>query len=191
MGQNRSQPFSPFGSALKHLREKNSKSQAEVSGAVEIPQDILVSYELGEVRPSEDVLFLLIQHFDLKDNEADELWRLAGYGGRSMDDKQYFINDEIGGVKQAQSSIISQDNEKIVYTDMIQIMVNNYGVILNFMQGAGINVQPLAVARVGMSKEHARSVLEVLKKTLEQADENGIQKNVKPKQLPSSSQNQD
>jgi hypothetical protein len=53
---------------------------------------------------------------------------------------------------------------------MIQVMVNNYGVIINFMQGAGPGSQPMAVSRVGMSKEHARSVLEVLQKTLEQAD---------------------
>ena len=42
---------------------------------------------------------------------------------------------------------------------------------MTFLQGAGPNNQPLAVSRVGMSKEHARSVLEVLKKTLEQSDD--------------------
>lgn len=191
MGQHKSQPFSPFGLALKQLREKKSKSQAEVSGAVEIEQDRLVSYESGEARPTEDVLFLLIQHFNLKETEAAELWRLAGYVGFSSDDAQYFMNDEDGGVKETRTVNISQDDSKIVYTDMIQVMVNNYGVILNFMQGAGVNNQPLAVSRVGMSKEHAKSILEVLKKTLEQADNIDPKVRKRPNHLPSGSQNQD
>jgi len=191
MAKSKPQPFSPFGIALKRLREKNAKSQAEVSGAVEIDQDRLASYEQGEVRPSEDVLFLLIQHFNLKDAEADELWRLAGYVRNGVDDDQYFMNDDFGSVKQTQTVAVSREDAKIVYTDMIQIMVNNYGVILNFMQGAGANNQPLAVARVGMSKEHARSVLEVLKKTLEQADQIEIKSNIGPKRLHSGQKNKD
>ncbi len=55
---------------------------------------------------------------------------------------------------------------RIVYTDMVHVMVNNYGVIMNFMQTAGPGSQPLAVSRIGMSREHAQSVLEVLQKTL-------------------------
>ena len=59
---------------------------------------------------------------------------------------------------------------RIVYTDMVQISVNNYGVVINFLQGAGINNTPLAVSRIGMSKEHAKSLLDVLSNTLKQAD---------------------
>lgn len=191
MGQHKAQPFSPFGLALKQLREKNSKSQAEVSGAVEIDQDRLVSYESGEARPTEDVLFLLIRHFNLKDNEANELWRLAGYINHGTDHAQYFVNDEMGGAKESRTVMVSQEDARIVYTDMIQVMVNNYGVILNFMQGAGVSNQPLAVSRVGMSKEHARSILEVLKKTLEQVDDSSLVADGKPKQLPPGSKIQE
>ncbi len=136
---------------------------------------------------------MLIQHFNLQDKEAQELWRLAGYNNQGNDDAQYFMNDEIGEARQTRSVSISQEDAKIVYTDMIQVMVNNYGVILNFMQGAGVNDQPLAVARVGMSKQHALSVLEVLKKTLAQADELNSQKSTPTtrKHLSSGSQKQE
>lgn len=191
MGQNKPQPFTPFGLALKHHREKESKSQAEVSGAVEIDQQILSSFESGESRPSEDILFLLIQHFNLEGKEADELWRLAGYTNMTSDDTQYFINDEIGGAKETHTAAITQEEAKIIYTDMIQVMVNNYGVILNFMQGAGSGNQPLGVARVGMSREHALSVLEVLKKTLEKADDMSAVKRSAPSRLPSGKKTKD
>ena len=45
------------------------------------------------------------------------------------------------------------------------------------MQTTGPNNQPLAVSRIGMSKEHAKSVLELLQQTLNQ-------QNQSPKALP-------
>jgi transcriptional regulator with XRE-family HTH domain len=184
MGTHKAQPYISFGKALRQLRERARKSPMEVSGAVEIDTATLMRYETGEIRPSEDILILLIQHFSLKEDEASELWRLAGYL-QSPSDAFFFANDEF-----AQRSKTTSDNssDRIVYTDMIQVMVNNYGVIMQFMQGAGMSSQPLAVARVGMSKEHARSVMEVLKKTLEQADAMVAKK---PLQLPPSNQSQD
>jgi len=170
MKSNKKTPYRSFGEELKKLRVTSGKSSAEVSGAVEIEENKLLSYEIGEQRPSEDILLLIIQHFGLKDEKAAELWGLAGYNDnwRSTEDK-FFINDEQGKPKQVSVGIVEQDI-KIVYTDMLQVMVNKYGVIMNFMQGSGLGNQPLAISRIGMSREHAISVLEVLKKTLEQAD---------------------
>ncbi len=185
MGTNKPQPFSSFGEALRRLRETNSRSQIEVSSAVEIEQEKLQSYELGEVRPSRDILMLLIQHFNLKGQAASELWRLAGYEETFVEDVQYFINDDEGEAKKSQSIAINPADLRIVYTDMLQVMVNNYGVIINFMQGAGPNGAPLAVSRIGMSKEHARSVIEVLKTTLEQSENPDSKTSAAPKQLPS------
>lgn len=168
MGENKHRPYQSFGDVLKELRAKALKTPAEVSGAVEIEESRLKLFEDGTQRPDEDVLMLLIQHFNLGDEQASELWKLAGYSGKP-DEEVFFMNDDQGSPQQVTVGVSPHD-ARIVYTDMIQVMVNNYGVIMNFMQGAGPGNQPLAVSRVGMSKEHARSVLEVLKKTLDEAD---------------------
>lgn len=168
MSEKHNAPYRSFGEVLKKLRATAAKTSAEVSSAVEIDETKLKQYEEGEQRPSEDILILLIQHFNLQDEQASELWKLAGYTGEP-DEDQYFMNDDLGNAQTMTVGVSAQD-ARIVYTDMIQVMVNNYGVIINFMQGAGPGSQPMAVSRVGMSKEHARSVLEVLQKTLDQAD---------------------
>jgi len=168
METNNKQPYRSFGEVLKSLRSKALKTSAEVSGAVEIDEDRLKLYESGEQRPTEDILLLLIQHFALQDDQADELWKLAGYSGQPDEDK-FFMNDDQGQPQQVTVGVTAHD-ARIVYTDMIQVMVNNYGVIVNFMQGAGPGNHPLAVSRVGMSKEHARSVIQVLQRTLDEAD---------------------
>lgn len=176
MGNEKQHPYRSFGEVLKNLRANASKTPAEVSGAVEIDEAKLKSYENGEQRPSEDILILLIQHFALKDDQANELWKLAGYVG-GPDEEKYFMNDDNGNIQQVTVGVSPHD-ARIVYTDMLQVMVNNYGVIINFMQGAGPGNNPLAVSRIGMSKEHARSVLEVLQKTLDQADNPQEQKRI-------------
>lgn len=174
------QPYVSLGTALKKLREKHAKSHAELSGAVEVDVNAIQDYELGRARPSEDILLLIIQHYDLKDEEAKKLWSLAGYG-ESRDETQYFDNDD-DKIKQTKTVMVNAQDIRIVYTDMLQVMVNNYGVVINFLQGAGINDIPLAVSRVGMSKEHAQSLIDILTKTLKQAEE--VEKKPTIKQLP-------
>lgn len=167
-------PFQALGNKLKSVREQQKQSMAEVSGAVEIDNDVLEKIESGEQRPSEDILLLMISHFDLKDEEAARLWELAGYSDtKSASAEQRNIFD----LNQPVAMLMPMDL-RVVYTDMVHVIVNDFGVVMNFMQGTGQNNQPLAVARIGMSKEHAQSVLEILQQSLHQ------QKRT-PKTLPS------
>ena len=72
MGQPNKQPFSIFGNVLQDARTQLKKTRAEVSGAVEISEDQLEKFENGEKRPTEDILHLLIQHFQLREDQAAE-----------------------------------------------------------------------------------------------------------------------
>ena len=122
-------------------------------------------------------MHLLLQHFDITGTKADEMWKLAGYG-HVLNPEQIFLQEDSVSVPQDLALQLTPQDNRIVYTDMLQVMVNNYGVIMNFMQGAGSNNQPLAVARVGMSKEHAKTVIQVLQKPLDEAEQTA-----KPKHL--------
>jgi transcriptional regulator with XRE-family HTH domain len=160
------QPYESLGKELKKLRSLRNESIAEVSGAVEIEIDELTNYEKGLSRPGEDILALLISHFDIKDKDSDKLWTLAGYDNNYGNDS-FAISDE--NIMQSQPVFVLPIDARIVYTDLVHVMVNNYGVVVNFMQSSGPSNQPLAVSRIGMSKEHAYSLLEVLQNTLEQS----------------------
>lgn len=164
-------PFRALGNKLRSVREAQKQSLAEVSGAVEIDDEMLEKIEAGEQRPSEDILMLIISHFGLQDDDATGLWELAGYtDGKSGDQRQAFeLNQPI--------AMLMPMDARIVYTDMVHVMVNDFGVVMNFMQNNGNGSQPLAIARVGMSKEHAQSVLELLQKSLQPSTKH-------PKSLP-------
>jgi hypothetical protein len=156
-------PYRPLGRRLKALREKAKESLAEVSGAVEIDVRELASFELGQARPNEEVLLMLISHFSTQDEEAVQLWELAGYGVTKVSSAQMISDVSV-------SAHVSNSNP-ILFTDVVDIMVNNYGVVMNFMQSSGPNAKPNAVARIGMSREHAKSVLQILQVTLNQTEQ--------------------
>ena len=172
-----SKPYKLLGDKLRSLRQKNSESVAEVSGAVEIDPEMLESIEQGDQRPSEDILLLLISHFSSRDSEADHLWQLAGYERPDQHDHAASANDQYS--PQPAMMILPID-ARIVYTDTVHVMANNHGVVMNFLQNAGPNNQTIAVARVGMSREHAQNVVELLQRTLAQSD----QKNIAQKNAP-------
>lgn len=170
MSQNNQEfPYKSLGLRLKRMREKLQETIAEVSGAVEIDVQALSAIERGSVRPGEDILLLLISHFGVKEDEAVQLWNMAGY------DQHTLRGDAIEGDEAAKPSVIVMPSDaRISYTDMVHVTINNYGVVLNFMQGSGLNNQPMVVSRVGMSREHAKSVLELLQRTLAQSEQKSL-----------------
>lgn len=156
-------PFKPLGRRLKALRDSAKESLAEVSGAVEIDVRELASFELGQSRPNEETLLLLISHFNAHDDEAVRLWELAGYGVSKIGAAQMSSG--------APTSASKSTEDPILFTDVVDVMVNNYGVVMNFMQSSGPNHKPNSVAKVGMSREHAKSVLQILQATLSQTEQ--------------------
>lgn len=151
-------PFQILGRRLRGMREKLRESLAEVSGAVEIEIDALNSIELGQQKPSEDILLLLISHFGVREEEATSLWELAQYDQQ----RPHKDNDTI-----RPSVMVMQGEARIIYTDVVHAVANQYGLVINFMQESGPAGQPLIISRIGMSREHAKSLIDVLKQTLE------------------------
>lgn len=148
-----------FGSYLKKLRINRRESLADVSGAVEIDVMVLDHIESGNIKPTEDILMLLISHYCLKEDEALRLWKLGGY-----EDGQKLLSEY--AVSSSPQNNHIPDNS-ILYTDSTQVIANQYGVIIEFLQGMGLDGKPKSVSRLGMSREHAKTIIEVLKKSLE------------------------
>src|SRR5579863_92581 len=72
-------PFDALGAQLKQLRNKVNETLGDVSADVEVDEKHLKRIEDGFERPSEDILTLLINHFNLPEEAALDLWDLADY----------------------------------------------------------------------------------------------------------------
>lgn len=65
---------------------------------------------------------------------------------------------------------ISPDT-KVLYSDSMFVHVGPFGVVLDFAQTVGpTNKQQTIVSRVGMSKEHAKAMIGVIKQKLDEGD---------------------
>ncbi|MBL8121259.1 helix-turn-helix domain-containing protein [Candidatus Saccharibacteria bacterium] len=172
-GKKTSLPYEPLGSKLRQLREQHRESVAEVSGAVEIDETHLVSIESGKDRPSEDILLLLISHFGVGEDHAEELWELAGYVPQSSDtDSRDHKHEDHDDVKRTAAMMIMLD-PRIMYSDSVEVVSNKQGVVLNFSQTAGADSPPLTISRVGMSLEQAKAVMGILHQVLYSQDNPG------------------
>jgi hypothetical protein len=161
-------PFKPLGRHLKYLREQLQESVLEASGAVEIDPDTLKRIEDGLERPSEDILMLLIQHYNPQDQEAVQLWELAGYEG-DRDPKQRLedIMGHLGSNKQL--IMLMAMDVRTMYSDGLDIDITKAGLTMNFTQATSQN-RRTAVGRIGMSYDQAAEVLKTLQTALLRAN---------------------
>lgn len=175
-------PYQTLGNHLRYLREQLSESLAEVSGAVEIDERQLERIEAGHERPAEDILLLLISHFDMQDQEAVQLWELAGYDG--MGASQPKVEEIIEDLTSGQKSVVVLlgVDTRTAYSDSVSIESDAAGVTIKFGQ-LNSKRQAQHVAKVGMSYEQAEEVLHKLQSALLKG-----KYNKQPKQLPPSTQ---
>jgi transcriptional regulator with XRE-family HTH domain len=161
--QGQGTPFKTLGDHLRFLREQSKESLAEVSGAVEIDEQVLERIEAGAERPVEDILMLLINHFNMQDQEAVQLWELAGYTGE-VPERWRTIVEDLPSAAKNMVMLLAMDT-RTMYSDSVHIDCNQAGVTMSFAQTAG-DAKSTPVAKVGMSYEQAESVLQTLQQAL-------------------------
>lgn len=170
-------PYQALGARIKLLREQWQQSIGEVSGTLEIDEATLLAIEDGRTMPADELLDMLISHFLLTDEQADELRDMVDqYNNQASDALMGGIEDML----MKQVVMYLPVDSKIVYTDSMNAVVNDHGVVLQFMQGAGPDGQPLPVSKVGMSREHAERMIKVLRSTLDQHDRSNERKTLPP-----------
>lgn len=157
-------PYKNIGQRIKQWREGQHESVDEVSGAVEIDTEELMKIEQGKILPSEDILLLLVSHLGVHETEAKRIFEQAGYA-RTSTDQNSAIDEQM--VRQM-LMVIPVDN-RILYSDSINLSVNKRGMVFDFLQTVG-NAQPNTVARIGMSIEHAKSVHKLLSRMIKESE---------------------
>ncbi len=162
-------PYQYLGERLKLLREGNNESVDDVSGAVEIAPTELEQFEAGRDRPSEDILLLLFSHFDVESLHAAELWKLAGYLGRPDGSDEPDIPQGFPSQDHQHAMMIMVD-PRIMYSDGVEVVAGNRGVVVNFSQVHGPEGKPLTISRIGMSRVQAEQLMGILHQVLYDMD---------------------
>ena len=195
---------SSFGKILKNYRQASGTSMTSLARSLNVSKSYLSKLEHDASTPSRGFIKKIITVLNLSDNERSLLKRFAGYGEFASQriqsrigvtvgmEKEKMVIDENLQPRNSDNSIekevkkvedkkvnveIKLDPNKtpILYTDSIFISSNKLGLVLNVAQSMGPIPQQNIVARIGMSKQHAQELLEVLNKHLL----SGVKKEVK------------
>ncbi len=168
-----SRPYKTFGERIKFLREQWQQSLKEVAVTLEIDELTLKSIEDGTELPDIDQLDMLISHFLLTEDQAEDLRELANVNNSSAAKpiNSLFPPGLEDAITKQIMMVLPADN-KVVYTDSMNATVTDNGVILQFMQSNPGSQQPTTISKLGMSREHANKIIEVLTQTIKQHDSN-------------------
>jgi len=100
----------------------------------------------------------------MQDNEAVQLWELAGYDRRANPDMIGLnIQEELQSGKPV--VMLLAVDVRTQYTDGVEVSVNKAGVVMTFTQAGGMG-QPQPVSRVGMSIQQAEAVSNALQQSI-------------------------
>ncbi len=157
-------PYKSLGQKLKTTRLQHKQTLNEVSGSIELDVKKLQSIERGAEKPTEEILDSLIEHFGIKEPEVSSLMSLAGYiedDGMPMN-----ILDLLSGMNFPKTFImLSQSEQRALFTDSLDIHYDSKGLLMNFKQGLG-NPQAISVAKLAMTYEQAEQVYSTLQRVL-------------------------
>jgi len=164
-----------FGEKMRIYRQRKGESISQVGIAINIDRTHISKLENGHERPSRQILLRLIRHYSLSNMEASELWNLAGFPtGLVALENQKEVNINMDESQKVNVSTTNQvevkvpDNSVVLYTDTVFVTRSAFGLVLDFAQGVGPTNERRVVSRIGMSIEHAKSLVELIQANINQ-----------------------
>jgi Protein of unknown function (DUF3467) len=200
MKSNKNKPYELLGETLRRYRESTLKSVDDLAAVMELKVSEITELEAGNLKPTENVIEMFSSHFKLSDMEEDMLWEQAGYPDPEMyqegfcpghDNEFETCHDSVNAPHMPGMPMFSDPGithivvpaeSRVLFTDMSHVTTSTMGVNINFIQSNVPNLPPVVVARVGMSKEHAKQLIDILTEGLEKLEEQGKPKKQKIQQ---------
>lgn len=164
--------FKSFGNIIRSYRDKRGETITQAAKVMGMGRSYLSKLEHGHEQPSQKILSDLVSHYSLSKVEAIHLSELAGYEGgvvavNPIQRKEVFKMEKKQIPKGKKFKEIKvPDNIQVLYSDSVFVTSSQWGVVFDFAQNVGSTNTQNVVARIGMSKEHARALMNVIQKRL-------------------------
>lgn len=165
-----------MGDKIRQARQTRGLSLADLGAQVGVDRTLISKIENGHYQPTEAMLQKIIDTFcddkQLGAEWAAELWALSGRPSGPViaqynQYKEIFMNDQANNSANAnqaggQSVQIDPLRTPILYSDAVGVTSSEFGMVFDFGQRVGPTNNANIVARIGVSYEHARKLLEVI-----------------------------
>ncbi|CAN5422560.1 hypothetical protein BH09PAT4_BH09PAT4_02810 [soil metagenome] len=165
------QQVNTIGKELRAIRKMSGESIEVAAKQLSIDRTHLNKIELGFYPPSEELLNKILAHFSVEGIKANQLRSILRRGEvehvvvEGVKRKEGLMEQKIQANDPSQSVQVSFDPNKIqvLYSDSIMVGSTDYGLTMDIAQTApGNPQQQFIVARIGMSFDHAKKLLEAI-----------------------------
>jgi transcriptional regulator with XRE-family HTH domain len=158
-----------LGKEIRKLRKETGQSLIKVSGSLNIERSHLNKIELGAYKPSLELLNRILDHFSVEGIKANQLRDLLQHGqvermvveGIERKDNKH-MNQAVKKPEQVAQISIDPAANPVLFSDSILVSSSDYGLVLDVAQKVGNGPQHHIVARIGISFDHAKKLLEVI-----------------------------
>jgi transcriptional regulator with XRE-family HTH domain len=173
-----------FGKIIKYYRNKNKHTSKHLAARLGITRSYLSRIENGYDKPTKQFVRDIIDIYSLNKKVAIKMWCLAGYefdssGGLIITEKNRkgvvkMQNGKSETGKEMKEIKVALPNTPVLYSDSAFITENQFGIVFDFAQSVASTNKQNVVARIGMSKEHAKALLKILEKKLEKVEKTNL-----------------
>lgn len=169
--------FIEFGQRIRIYRVRKDENITQAAKNLDVDRTYLSRLENGHLQPTRKVLEKICKYYSISQNDASEIYTLAGYAGKDivmqnkeregvekiMEENQISKSKDVKGVE-----LNVPNNAVVIYTDSAFVTTNEFGCVIDFAQRLGSTNKQNVVARVGMSKDHAKALIKVLQERLDE-----------------------
>jgi transcriptional regulator with XRE-family HTH domain len=162
-----------MGELVRKERVKRKLSLADLSKKIEIDRTLISKIENGHYQPTEPILQRFIEVFSLDNQLAQRIWAFSGRPGGPVTTQTAQRKElQVQPVTQpAQAPNVTVDaRTPVLYSDGMGVTSSEFGMVFDFGQRVGPTSNVNIVARIGVSYEHARKIMEAIHNELEKQE---------------------
>ncbi len=162
-----------IGDSLRKIRKESGQTLAEAAESLQIDRTHLNKIELGTYKPTMELLEEILAHFSvegriasqlrimLRDMKGPQVERLVTDGNK--EGKVEFMSKDAQLDKlSAPQIVLDPAKTPVLYTDSTFVSSSDFGLVLDVAQTISGSPQQNIVARIGMSFDHAKKLIEVV-----------------------------
>lgn len=161
-----------LGYKVRELRGLNKLSQVKLAEMVKVDITLISKIENGHIQPTQDQLQAVIEALRLDGKDALDLWNLSGRASgpifreqNKFENKDIIMSQEKNVTKQPEPQLnvsVNPTATQILYSDAVGVSTSEFGMVFDFAQRVSSTNNANIVARVGVSHEHARKIMEAI-----------------------------
>jgi transcriptional regulator with XRE-family HTH domain len=162
-----------LGELVREERVKHNLSLADLGRRLNLDRTLISKVENGRYSPTTNFLQRIIEVFSLDTDRANLLWHYSGKPVVFVETNNHKMENVAMSTPEtrpvpvpAMNVSVNPAQTPVLYSDMMGVTSSEFGMVFDFGQRVNTTNNATIVARVGVSYDHARKIMEAIQNEL-------------------------